>query len=55
MPSFEAYQGFPAVTHQERVDQLSSQGYRPISLGAQVIPAMPVTVQFRCNVLVRSA
>jgi CubicO group peptidase (beta-lactamase class C family) len=38
MPSFEAYHGVSAVTHQERVDQLSSQGYRPISLSVSGDP-----------------
>jgi CubicO group peptidase (beta-lactamase class C family) len=38
MQTFEAYHGVPAVTHQERVDQLSSLGYRPISLSVSGDP-----------------
>lgn len=38
MQTFVAYHGVPAVNHQERVDQLSSQGYRPISLSVSGDP-----------------
>lgn len=38
MQTFEAYHGVPAVTHQERIDQLSSLGYRPISLSVSGNP-----------------
>ena len=32
MPTFVAYHGLGGAEHQQRVDTLSPQGYRPISL-----------------------
>ena len=39
MPTFVAYHGVEATTHQQRVDELAPQGYRPISLSVSGDPA----------------
>lgn len=39
MTSFIAYHGVSAVTHQQQVDDLSAQGYRPVSLSVSGTPS----------------
>lgn len=42
MPPFVAYHGVNSVEHQQRVNQLSEQGYRPISLAVSGDPPFSV-------------
>jgi len=39
MPTFVSYHGVDATTHQQRVDELAPQGYRPISLSVSGDPS----------------